>query len=127
MFVLFLYPISTLCRQIYVFQQFFCAYSPAISAKRTISVQSYYKKCTYARKRALFLKKDRFYLSIEVLPMRSLGVYSLVIYHRPTTAKRTTNYSSPCERSIIPRYQLAINYGRYTVDIRYIHGRYTVY
>ncbi len=31
--------------------------------------------------------------------MRSQGVYSLVIYHRPTTAKRTTIYSSPCERS----------------------------
>ena len=79
--------------------------------------------------------------------MRSLGVYSLVIYHRPTTAKRTTNYSSPCERStghcpiyseanyqlqlalraiyyppLPTRYQLRQIYGRYTVHTRQIHG-----
>ena len=38
----------------------------------------------------------------------------------PSTAR-------PASDLLSPRYSSAINYGRYTVDIRYIHGRYTVY
>ena len=97
---------------------------------RARSVPSkYYFFRTYASAKRIFLIKShnlplfalffRFFLQLALRAIyRALP--DLQRSELPSTARPASD--------LLPfRYQLAINYGRYTVDIRYIHGRYTVY
>ena len=93
---------------------------------RARSVPSkYYFFRTYASAKHIFLIKSHnlplFALFSTTLPRTNYrALPDLQRSELPSIARPASDLFSP-------RYSSAINYGRYTVDIRYIHGRYTVY
>ena len=107
---------------------FLSIFSLAIAAKLHISRQRYYFFRTYASAKHIFLIKSHnlplfalFFAFSTTLPRTIYrALPDLQRSELPTTARPASN--------LFPlRYSSAINYGRYTVDTRYIYGRYTVH